>query len=143
MSHRIDQKSFRLRLAGTLILPPVLMAALAGVLLWQINRLLSSEQQVSRTHEVIAQAYRVEKLLVNMESGERGYLITGDPNFLEPYRQALSSIDSEFNKLAHMVSDNPAQLQRLAKLRANDPDAGRWYSRDTQAIAASLGYLLA
>jgi PAS domain S-box-containing protein len=118
MSHRINQKSFRLRLAGTLILPPVLMAALAGVLLWQIHRLLSSEQQVSRTHEVIAQAYRVEKLLVNMESGERGYLITGNSNFLEPYRQALRSIDSEFNKLARMVSDSPAQLERLAKLRA-------------------------
>jgi two-component system, cell cycle sensor histidine kinase and response regulator CckA len=118
MRHRIDQKSFRLRLAGTLILPPVLMAALAGVLLWQINRLLSSEQQISRTHEVIAQAYRVEKLLVNMESGERGYLITGNSNFLEPYNQARSSIDSEFDKLAHLVSNNPAQLRRVAKLRA-------------------------
>jgi two-component system, cell cycle sensor histidine kinase and response regulator CckA len=118
MSHRINQKSFRLRLAGMLVLPPVLMAALAGALLWQINRLLSSEQKVSHTHEVIAQAYRIEKQLVNMESGERGYLITGDSNFLEPYRQGLSSIDSEFNKLARLISDNPAQLQRLAKLRA-------------------------
>jgi two-component system cell cycle sensor histidine kinase/response regulator CckA len=118
MSYQIDKKSFRLRLAGTLILPPVLMAALAGVLLWQINRLLSAEQQISHTHEVIAQAYRIEKQLVNMESGERGYLITGSPNFLEPYRRALSSIDSEFDKLAQLVADNPAQLQRLEKLRA-------------------------
>jgi CHASE3 domain sensor protein len=118
MGKRINQKNFRLRLAGTLILPPVLMAALAGALLWQINRILSSEQQITHTHEVIAQAYRIEKQLVNMESGVRGYLITGDSNFLEPYRQALSSIDNEFNKLAHLVSDNPAQLQRLAKLRA-------------------------
>jgi signal transduction histidine kinase len=118
MLPQINPKNFRWILIRTLVLPPVLMVALAVVLLWQIDRLLRVEQQVSHTNEVIAQAHEIEKLLVDMETGVRGFLITGRANFLEPYNKALPSIESEFDSLARLVSDNPAQGQRLEELRA-------------------------
>jgi len=93
------------------------MAALAGTLLWQINRFLAVEQQVSHTNQVTAQAHQVEKLLVDMETGVRGYLITGNQSFLEPYSQGLLSIDNAFNDLGRLVSDNSAQFQRNEDIR--------------------------
>jgi signal transduction histidine kinase len=133
MLPQIDPKNFRRMLIRTLVLPPVLMVALAVVLLWQIDRLLRVEQQVSHTNEVIAQAHQIEKLLVDMETGVRGYLITEKDNFLEPYNKALPSIDSKFDSLAHQVSDNPAQGQRLEELRAE--------RRQWEAYAREVIYL--
>jgi PAS domain S-box-containing protein len=94
------------------------MAALAGVLLWQVSSLLSAAQLVRRTDAVIAQAHRLEKLLVDMETGERGYLITGDQRFLEPYKLGASAIGPAFDEVQFRVSDKPAQLRRLEELRA-------------------------
>jgi CHASE3 domain sensor protein len=60
-----EQGSFRRTLVRTLVLPPLLIAAFACVLFWQINHLLIVEQRVSHTNGVIAQALQVEKLLVD------------------------------------------------------------------------------
>jgi PAS domain S-box-containing protein len=137
-SPRIDQKSLRRTLLNTLILPPLLMIALAGVLLWQINRLLSMEQRVSHTNEVITQAHQFEKLLVDMETGVRGYLITGNYRFLEPYNEAATLIDAAFNDLSRSSSENPAQLQRLEALRAQHAQWAK-YARDVVALRDSGG----
>ncbi|MFI5029281.1 MAG: CHASE3 domain-containing protein [Reyranellales bacterium] len=51
------------------------------------------------------------------ETGQRGFLLTGDENYLAPFRQASSKIDSELQHLNGLVSDSPAQLQRLAKVK--------------------------
>jgi PAS domain S-box-containing protein len=137
-SSHIDQKSFRRTLIRTLILPPLLMAALAGVLLWQINRLLSVEQRVSHTNEVIAKAHRVEKLFVDMETGVRGYLITEHTSFLEPYTRGSSSIDPALDELARLVSDHPEQVKRLEDVRAQ---RSQWeaYARQVLALRDSGG----
>jgi PAS domain S-box-containing protein len=137
-SPQIDPKSFRRTILSTLVLPPLLMIALAGVLLWQINRLLSVEQRVSHTNEVISQAHQVEKLLVDMETGVRGYLITGNSSFLEPYNEAVTLIDPAFNDLARSSFENPAQLQRLEVLRAQHAQWAK-YARDVIALRDSGG----
>jgi PAS domain S-box-containing protein len=112
-----EQGGFKRALIRTFVLPPLLMSALAGVLLWQINRLLTVEQRIRHTNQVIAQAHQVEKLLVDMETGVRGYLIAGNASFLEPYNNGLISIDYTFNELGRVVADNPAQFNRLQELR--------------------------
>src|ERR1051326_8406435 len=48
---------------------------------------------------------------------ERGFVITGKDEFLEPYSAALASIDSAYNELRRLTVDNPAQQQRLDQLR--------------------------
>jgi signal transduction histidine kinase/CheY-like chemotaxis protein len=52
------------------------------------------------------------------ETGQRGFLLTSDENYLAPYRQASSKIDSELQHLSNLVSDSPSQVQRLAKVRS-------------------------
>jgi signal transduction histidine kinase/CHASE3 domain sensor protein len=92
------------------------MLLLAGVSIWQISRLLIVMQWVEHTDQVIAQANRVEKLFSEVESGLRGYFLTGDPELLEPYQQAEVLVEPSFDTLVNLVSDNPSQSQRLIQI---------------------------
>ena len=119
LSNPTPQLSFRRRLIRTIALPVSLMLFLAGVSIWQIGRLLFVMQWVEHTDQVIAQANRVERLFSEVESGLRGYLLTGDAKLLEPYKQAEVLVEPSFNTLVDLVSDNPSQGQRLMKVETH------------------------
>ncbi len=81
----LSPTTFRKQLARSILLPLFLLVALALVFLGLIVYLLSTVAWVNHTDQVIARAHGLLKLLVDGETGMRGYLITGDPEFLEPY----------------------------------------------------------
>lgn len=112
------QTNFRRRLTRAIALPLILMLALCGILLLQLTHLLSVTRWVDHTNQVIAQANYTQRLLLDMETGIRGYIVTGNPDFLAPYRQSSLLIDPAFNDLGSLISDNPRQIQRLKELRA-------------------------
>ena len=85
----IDQPGFRNILTRAVVAPLLIMALLAGALLWQIDNYRAATRAVIRSDRTIAQANLLQKLLVDMETGLRGYLLTGADEFLEPYNQAI------------------------------------------------------
>jgi signal transduction histidine kinase/CHASE3 domain sensor protein len=109
--------SFRRRLTNVIALPVSLMLLLAGVSIWQISRLLWAIQWVEHTDQVIAQANQVERLFSEAESGLRGDLLISEPNEIDPYQQVEALVKPSFETLVDLVSDNPAQGQRLAQVR--------------------------
>lgn len=109
---RIKLINFRRTLLRSVALPLALIGLLTAILLWQINNLLSLTRWVAHTSRAVAQAHNTEKLLVNMETGLRGYVITGDRGFLEPHTQAAPLVAASFNELARLVSDNPSPSTR-------------------------------
>jgi PAS domain S-box-containing protein len=114
----LDQKKFRAFLRRTITIPFLGALVLAGAALWAAYNLNASMQLVNRTDQVIAQSRRLLKLTVDMETGERGYLVTGNDAFLQPYQEASKVIDSEYQKLYLLVADNPSQQARLEALRS-------------------------
>ncbi len=129
---QISQTNFRRRLTLALALPLVLMSLLAASLIGQVNHLTSVMQWVNHTDQVIAQANYTERLLVDMETGLRGYLVTGNSEFLEPYQQGSSAIAGAFDRLQRLISDNPGQIQRLRTLQS---DYEQWKRYAQQMIA--------
>ncbi|BBD69003.1 multi-sensor signal transduction histidine kinase [Nostoc commune NIES-4072] len=129
---QITQVAFRRRLIGAIALPIILLLSLSGVSIWQINRLLRAMQWVEHTDQVIAEANGLQKLLLDLETGVRGYQLTSKPEFLEPYQQANSTINTTFDQLADLVSDNPQQSQRLRQIKAEETGSKNSIS---QAIA--------
>ncbi|MCC5658821.1 CHASE3 domain-containing protein [Nostoc sp. XA010] len=129
---QITQVAFRRRLIGAIALPIILLLSLSGVSIWQINRLLKAMQWVDHTNQVIARANGLQKLLLDLETGVRGYQITSKPEFLEPYQQANSTINTTFDQLGDLVSDNPQQTQRLRQIKAEQTG---WKKSISQAIA--------
>ncbi len=112
----LDQKKFRAFLRRTVIVPFIAALLLAGAALWAAYDLNVSMQRVNHSDQVVGQSRRVLKLLVDMETGERGYLITGNDAFLQPYQDASKVVDSEYQTLYQLVADNPQQQARLETL---------------------------
>ncbi|HJZ46745.1 MAG TPA: CHASE3 domain-containing protein [Roseiflexaceae bacterium] len=120
---------FRRTLARAITLPVFLLIVLALIFLWQLNSLLDAAHWVDHTDQTIAKAHTLQELLIDQETGLRGYAITGVPDFLDPYRQAQAAIDPTFDELDGLVADNTAQQALVKAIRSN---YGRWlvYSRE-------------
>src|ERR1700733_10590452 len=90
---------FRHILIITVLLPLVLLLLLALVLAWQIQRTLREQQLIDHTDRVTAQLNEMERLVVDQETGLRGYQITRDPTTLAPYQEAEGSLHIAFDRL--------------------------------------------
>jgi PAS domain S-box-containing protein len=95
------------------VVPIVITATLALLLLWETFDLNKSLQLVDHSDRVVEQSGHLLKLLVDMESGTRGYIATGDESFLRSYLEGTKRFDPEFQAVNQMVADNPPQQQRL------------------------------
>ncbi len=84
----------------------------------QVSVQVESQRRVRHTQDVLLQISQTESLLKDAETGQRGYLYTGQLRYLAPYDLAARRINTEIDKLAELTADNPAQQDRIAKLRA-------------------------
>ncbi|MEO6772906.1 MAG: CHASE3 domain-containing protein [Kofleriaceae bacterium] len=78
--------------------------------------LIANDHEVAHTHAVRQQLQLLLVDLVNAETGQRGFVITGKDTFLAPYTQALAAIDHDITALRRLTADNPDQLRRLEAL---------------------------
>ncbi len=76
-----------------MVLPVVACLALAAILAWQIHSANATVALIEQTDRRIALATRLELLIVDEETGLRGYQTTADPRFLEPYNRAQPQIE--------------------------------------------------
>ena len=82
-----------------------------------IRRLIENNALVTHSQEVIITLERMLSTLKDAETGQRGYLLTGSPNYLEPYNSAIAQIYQQVERLQTLTSDNAAQQQRLQTLQ--------------------------
>lgn len=99
-----------------LIVPCVLLIVPAVMSYRAEQRLADSFGWVAQSHEVRDCIERLQRLLVQGESGQRGFLITGDPGYLEPYAAALAQAQPELAALSRLVSDNATQRGHMEAL---------------------------
>lgn len=74
---------------------------------------VESFEWVSHTLENQRELATVEARMSEAESGQRGYLLTGQPGFLAPYTVATSEVRTRLLNLRRLLADDPAQLRRL------------------------------
>jgi two-component system sensor kinase FixL len=97
-----------------------LVAAL--VLGWEALALRDALMLVDHADEVIGSDRELVGLTIDMETGLRGYLLTKDESFLDPFEQARAVIDARFDALDHLVADDRGQRRRLAEIRKSYAD---------------------
>jgi len=116
---QIDQPQFKRALTQAIVLPLIALLLFVSVLLWQLDDMLAASLSVDHTDQVIAQAHATQNLLVDMESGLRGYLITGERDFLASYLRAQPLIQPAFATLATLVAGSADQSALLDRLMLN------------------------
>ena len=109
---------------------------------FNVRQLNDAVAEVIHTHEVLEAIDDVMSTALDAETGQRGFLITGEPAYLEPYRTAVAVMPERLSRLDQLTRDNPRQqarsatlarqvamrldvLQRLVALRERDAEAAR------------------
>lgn len=78
--------------------------------------LIENDGWVAHSNQVRIELADLLSELKDAETGQRGYLLTGDDNYLEPYKTALASIQTTLGNLRKLTVDSPGQQRRLASL---------------------------
>lgn len=131
-SSPIDQIGFRRILTRNIALPLLVGVVNAVLFIVLILFLLSALRWVEHTESVISKSNEVSVLMVDMQTGMRGFLITGEEPFLGIYRIARPKIGPTLAILRDMVSDNQTQVDRLRRLESMHAD---WMTYAETAIS--------
>jgi len=114
----IDSNQFRRILARNVAMPLGMGVLSALVFVGIIAYLINVLSWVEHSEHVIGRANEISRMSSDMEAGMRGYLLSGDEDFLAPYRTAKPKIDGELIGLQGLVEDNAIQRDRVNRIRA-------------------------
>jgi len=106
----------RHRLWMTLAIAVLVVDVIAGILVTRRQTLFHAE--ISQSYLVLLQLQAILSSLQDMETGQRGYLLTGDHDFLEPYLRGRRQLDGQIDQALRTSRNNPEHYQNLLKLRA-------------------------
>ena len=100
---------------GTLVAVAALMAFTA-VRLWNIERARQVEELVDRSQTIVLHATKLLSELKDAETGQRGFVITGVPEYLDVYKSAIAEAPAEMETLRQLLAQEPEQQSRLERL---------------------------
>lgn len=98
----------------------IIICLLASVII--LNNQITTLQQernyiIKYDSEVQTLTNRIEKYILNMESSQRGYIITGEESYLEPYNNAAENWKLDFDKLHQLLENKPNQQKNLNEIK--------------------------
>jgi len=111
----VDPRQYNRLLIRLLALPVISLGILALILGLGMQDVQRSARLVDHSDLIISHANHLFKLMVDEETGLRGYLLTRDPVFLQPFHEADRELDPEFGLLSSLVRLRPDQMARLQK----------------------------
>lgn len=104
----------------TLVVLAAALAVLAGFpLSLNMSNFRENLAWVGHTNEVLRQLSATERAVLEAESSERGYLLTGDATYLSTYNASKDALPQLLSSLRGLVADNTAQQERVDDLRSN------------------------
>ncbi|MDX6600304.1 MAG: hypothetical protein QOE87_4191, partial [Gaiellales bacterium] len=114
------------RIAAASGLLALIVAGAFAVVLVAIADLRTFQQRASHAQEVLTASNELERLLLDLETGERGFILAREERFLQPWRAARARFPARARTLLQQVADDPSEA-RLARRIAQEE---RSYIRD-------------
>ncbi len=112
-----SDRSLRTKLFAVAGIPVLAAATAAGVFAFSQQSERQASDQVIDTIEVQRTIDQLLGELVDVETGARGYLVTGEPRWLEPYDLAIGDIPGTLDHLQALLANDPSQKARADALR--------------------------
>jgi signal transduction histidine kinase len=94
----------------------LLIGAAFAVLLSSVADLRTLERRARQSEEVLEVADVLERQVVDLETAQRGFVITGEERFLQPWRRAQAAFPGEAATLERLVGDDPQQQERVRRI---------------------------
>src|SRR5574341_1555750 len=121
------------RKIGVALAAALLILVVVGVArLRSTTGTVQSGQQVAHALEVVATLEAAIGDLVDLQIGARGFIITGDSAYLDPYRAGLPRLPRDLEALRRLTADNPAQQRRLDRLDSLTSPARAIFARNIE-----------
>lgn len=93
-----------------------------GVAAFSALRLQALEKINIHTYQVLRAGDAMMEDMVNMQTGQRGFLLGGEDRYLAPWHDGLRHFDTHWADAKRLTADNPAQQQRLDDMRQRQQD---------------------
>jgi methyl-accepting chemotaxis protein len=87
------------------------------------EKIRESAEWNEHTRRVLRDVASVREAMVNIETGQRGFLVFGKDNYLEPYNKGIADVKEQLDKVMKLTSDNASQTARFNALR---DEYNRW-----------------
>ncbi len=97
----------------------LLLAINATVSYYNTQHLLNHNQSVTHSYQVLSELESIVSMVKDVEIGTRGFVITGDNAYLEPYYAGVKRTEGHLQPLNALVNDNTAQKSRVAVLEVH------------------------
>jgi signal transduction histidine kinase len=94
----------------------VLVASVFIVMLLAVSALREAERREARSRDVTVATLALEKLVLDMQAGTRGFVITGNERFQAPLTTARRQLPQALDELDRLVADSPGQRRRVRQL---------------------------
>jgi diguanylate cyclase (GGDEF)-like protein len=119
---------------------PVVLVVLASLFqLYALVTLNRGAETTAASSEAIGLRYALLNSVLDAETGLRGYLLAGDPEFLQPYFTAQENFDTISKRLQASDARNPAQLQKLHQIETLFQSWQQEYAKPQMELREKLG----
>ncbi|MFC4779559.1 CHASE3 domain-containing protein [Paenibacillus sp. GCM10023252] len=123
-------RTMKLDIRRKIILGYIFILVCLGVsVLVVVERITALQQEIDyvaehdiHVHDLLNE---IEKNIINMETGQRGYVITGDDRYLKPYEESLEKWEDNYNQVRSLLADNESQISNLEAIK---PVIEHWIS---------------
>lgn len=105
-------------ISGCFLLLLILLVGNTYITRSRLSMQIDNEREVAKAQHVLLELGQTESLVKDAETGQRGFLYTGDPKYLAPYNLAVEEVDSHIERLARLTAGNPHQEARIQVLRS-------------------------
>ncbi|MBB5190745.1 methyl-accepting chemotaxis protein [Silvimonas terrae] len=105
--------TFGRKIAASFVISSVLLIAIGVIAFQSIDQLIDASYRVTHTHQVLEKAASLLGAMKDAETGQRGYIITGNESYLEPYQGALLEAPRLLKDLRNLTSDNDQEQKRI------------------------------
>lgn len=106
------------RLQAVFIISLIILLFSSYASFYSIQRLIETSNLVTHTHNTLLEAENLISYAKDAETGQRGFLLTRNPVFLQPYNDAYNNINSTYDSLVSSTKDNPVQQKNLEEAKA-------------------------
>jgi CHASE3 domain sensor protein len=131
----VDLRQFKRILIQVFLLPVFALLLLAFALYTEISSGSDTTTQLVKSDQRIAQAMLVTRLIADEETRLRGYQVTGDPTFLEPFHKTQSELEAQFALLGDMPDRDQPEIDHIQHLRE---EHDTWRDAFAQPVIANI-----
>lgn len=121
-------RSLSTRMIVASVVLAVLVATGFGILIHSVATLDEATDREAHSKDVTVATVVLEKLVIDLETGLRGFVLSSNERFLQPLNRARAQLPGRLRELERLVSGNPAQTRRARALRQEIEEYIRDYS---------------